>query len=171
MNGHTNKALSGIQPAPRLLLFGYGNPGRGDDALGPLVIERINERQFPRVSCLTDMQLLIEHADDLTGFDQVIFVDADMSCDEPFEWSAVTAARDDSYTSHALTPAALLFVYQQAYQQTIPACFLLRVRGYRFSLGDGLSQQASRNLLAAIAHLQGWLSAPATPSLTGTNHA
>ncbi len=171
MNGHTNKAPSGIQPAPRALLFGYGNPGRGDDALGPLVIEHIGAQHFPHVSCLTDMQLLIEHTDDLAGFDQAIFVDADMSCDEPFEWSAVTATRDDSYTSHALTPAALLFVYQQVYQQPGPACFLLRVRGYRFALGDGLSQPASHNLQAAVAHLQTWLSAPVAPSLTDTQHA
>lgn len=171
MNRHTNKAPSGIQPVSRSLLLGYGNPGRGDDALGLLVTEHIDAQQLPQVSCLADMQLLIEHADDLTGFDRIIFVDADMSCNEPFDWSAVTPARDDSYTSHALTPAALLFVHQQVYRQSGPSCFLLRIRGYRFALGDSLSQPASRNLQAAVAHLQTWLSAPVAPSLTGTSHA
>lgn len=171
MNGHTNKAPSGIQPAPRSLLFGYGNPGRGDDALGLLVTECIDALHLPQVSCLADMQLLIEHADDLTGFDRIIFVDADMSCSEPFEWSTVIAARDDSYTSHALTPAALLFVHQQVYRQSGPSCFLLRIRGYRFALGDNLSQPAKRNLQAAISHVQAWLSAPVAPSFTGASHA
>ncbi len=81
------------------------------------------------------MQLLIEHATDLAGFDQILFVDADMSCGEPFEFSAVHAPENCSYTSHTLTPAALLFIYLQIYQHAAPPAFLLRIRGYPFELG------------------------------------
>lgn len=140
----------------KLLLFGYGNPGRGDDALGPLLIERVNQLRLTEIICLVDMQLLIEHATDLTGFDQIIFADADMSCREPFEYSAVHAEKDDSYTSHALTPAALLHVYQHIRQGAAPPAFLLRIRGYRFELGDALSTQAEKNLSAAIRKIQQW---------------
>lgn len=140
----------------KLLLFGYGNPGRGDDALGPLLIERVNQLRLAGIICLVDMQLLIEHATDLTGFDQIIFADADMSCREPFEYSAVHAEKDDSYTSHALTPAALLHVYQHIRQGAAPPAFLLRIRGYRFELGDALSTQAEKNLSAAIRKIQQW---------------
>ena len=101
---------------PNLLLFGYENPGRGDDALGPRLIERVESLALAQVTCLVDMQLLIEHATDLSGFDQILFVDADMSCNEPFEFSPVDAKKDESYTSHAITPATLLFIYQQIYQ-------------------------------------------------------
>ncbi|MCG7757457.1 MAG: hydrogenase maturation protease [Nitrosomonas sp.] len=141
----------------KLLLFGYGNPGRGDDALGPLLVEHIAQLQLADAACLVDMQLLIEHAADLTGFDRIIFVDADMSCQEPFEFSAVTAEKDASYTSHALTPAALLYVYQQIHSHTAPPAFLLRIRGYRFELGDYLSIQANENLAAAILKIQQWV--------------
>lgn len=140
----------------KLLLFGYGNPGRGDDALGPLLIERIDRLELAHVTCLIDMQLLIEHATDLTGCDQILFADADMSCREPFEFSAVNAGKDSSYTSHALTPAALLFVYQQVYARHAPPAFLLRIRGYHFELGDALSAQANMNLEAAARYLQQW---------------
>lgn len=140
----------------KLLLFGYGNPGRGDDALGPLLVEHIAQLQLADAACLVDMQLLIEHAADLTGFNRIIFVDADMSCQEPFEFSAVTAEKDASYTSHALTPATLLYVYQQIYSHTAPPAFLLRIRGYRFELGDYLSIQANKNLAAAILKIQQW---------------
>lgn len=140
----------------KLLLFGYGNPGRGDDALGPLLIERIDQLKLSNVTCLIDMQLLIEHATDLMGYDQILFVDADMSCREPFEFSAVTAGKDNSYTSHALTPAALLFVYQQVFAHKAPPAFLLRIRGYHFELGDALSAQANMNLEAAINQIQQW---------------
>lgn len=140
----------------KLLLFGYGNPGRGDDGLGPVLVEHISQLQLVGITCLVDMQLLIEHATDLTGFDQIIFVDADMSCQEPFEYSAVHAEKDDSYTSHALTPAALLHVYQHIRQGAAPPAFLLRIRGYRFELGDTLSAQANSNLAAAIRKIQHW---------------
>ncbi|SDW45909.1 hydrogenase maturation protease [Nitrosomonas oligotropha] len=141
----------------KLLLLGYGNPGRGDDALGPLLVEHIAQLQLADVACLVDMQLLIEHAADLTDFDRIIFVDADMSCQEPFEFSTVTAEKDASYTSHALTPAAVLYVYQQIHSHAAPPAILLRIRGYRFELGDYLSMQANENLAAAILKIQQWI--------------
>lgn len=138
------------------LLFGYGNPGRGDDALGPLLIEKISACNLPHMTELTDMQLLIEHAADLTGYSQVVFADADMSCMEPFEFSSITAEKDGSYTSHALSPSALLYVFQQIYQQPAPVAFLLRIRGYRFELGSGLTTRARLNLQAAATKIQQW---------------
>ncbi len=140
----------------KLLLFGYGNPGRGDDSLGPLVAEYVNQASFAGVTCLIDMQLLIEHATDLWGYDQILFVDADMSCKEPYEFSEISAEKDSSYTSHTLTPAALLFTYQQIYGCAAPPGFLLRIRGYHFELGSLLSKQARKNLQAAIGLVQQW---------------
>ena len=108
---------------PNLLLFGYGNPGRGDDALGPRLIERVESLALAQVTCLVDMQLLIEHAMDLSGFDQILFVDADMSCNEPFEFSTVDAKKDESYTSHAITPAALLLFISRFISAKLPLLF------------------------------------------------
>ncbi|WP_293006285.1 hydrogenase maturation protease [Nitrosomonas sp.] len=139
-----------------ILLFGYGNPGRGDDALGPLLIEQIDQLRLTNAQCLIDMQLLIEHTIDLLEFDQIVFIDADMSCAEPYEFLPIHAEKDASYTSHALTPAALLFTYQQIYQRTAPTSFLLRIRGYQFKLGEKLSIQAKANLQAAISKIQHW---------------
>ncbi|MDP1557767.1 MAG: hydrogenase maturation protease [Nitrosomonas sp.] len=134
----------------RLLLFGYGNPGRGDDALGPLFIEQMSQLNLPQVVCQNDMQLQIEHVTDLAECDQVLFIDADASCPEPFDFSMLTAEKDRSYTSHAVTPAALLHGYHQVYGSHAPPAFLLRIRGYHFVLGDSLSAQAAINLAAAI---------------------
>lgn len=134
---------------PELLLFGYGNPGRGDDALGPELVERIARRHFSGVECRDDMQLQVEHVADLAGKRRVLFVDADMSCAEPFDISEIAAAKDDSYTSHAMSPAALLHAYRQVYGSDAPPAFLLRIRGYDFALGDPLSGKAAANLEAA----------------------
>ena len=134
---------------PKLLLFGYGNPGRGDDGLGPELIERITRLQLEDVACQNDMQLQIEHVTDLSEHQQVVFIDADMSCARPFEFSEIYAEKDGSYTSHAMNPAALLYAYQQVYGKHAPPAYLLRIRGYDFALGDAISPQASLNLDAA----------------------
>ncbi|HTN80845.1 MAG TPA: hydrogenase maturation protease, partial [Acidimicrobiales bacterium] len=84
-------------PAP-LLVLGVGNPSRGDDALGPLFVERLSELLAHEVSngdveVLTDFQLQIEHALDLTGRAKVVFVDASVSAAAPFEFSRVEPGR------------------------------------------------------------------------------
>ena len=53
-------------PAPRLVI-GIGNPSRGDDAIGPLAVERLEALALPGVELLTDFQLQVEHALDLIG--------------------------------------------------------------------------------------------------------
>ncbi len=139
----------GVNTMTKLLLFGYGNPGRGDDALGPELIGRIAQLHLAAVECQNDMQLQVEHVTDLAACDLVLFIDADMSCAEPFDFSEIGAVKDDSYTSHAMSPGALLHAYRQVYEQDAPAAFLLRIRGYDFELGDVISAKASLNLDAA----------------------
>ncbi len=148
----------------KLLLFGYGNPGRGDDALGPELIERIAQLKLADVECQNDMQLQVEHVTDLAGCDRVVFIDADMSCAEPFELSEISALKDDSYTSHAMNPTALLHAYRQVYEKDAPPAFLLRIRGYDFELGDPLTDKASANLEAALKRVVELCTAASPPN-------
>jgi len=148
---------------PKLLLFGYGNPGRGDDALGPELVSRIKEMRFAGVECQYDMQLQVEHVTDLHGCDRVLFIDADMSCAEPYDYSGIGAAKDDSYTSHAMSPTALLYAFRQVYRKDAPRAFLLRIRGYGFELGDPLSDKATDNLEAAKQHVVEFCSTASLP--------
>jgi hydrogenase maturation protease len=130
----------------KLLLLGYGNPGRGDDALGLELTTRISHLQFSGVECREDMQLQVEHVTDLASCARVLFIDADMSCAEPFELSEIDAAKDDSYTSHAMNPCALLHAYREVYRKDAPPALLLRIRGYYFGLGDPITDKAFENL-------------------------
>lgn len=137
-----------------LLVFGYGNPGRGDDALGPAFVERLEQADAAAardIACLTDMQLQVEHVTDLGGRTMLLFVDADASCPPPFRLSRIYAERDGSYTSHAMSPGALLYAYRQVYGIEAPPAYLLRIRGYAFALGEPLGRQATANLEAALA--------------------
>ncbi len=133
-----------------ILLFGYGNLSRGDDALGPLWLQHV-ERHFEleEIEILSDFQLQIEHALDLENRALVLFVDASVSCNGAFDFTVLKPTRDKSYTTHAMSPAAVLDVYQSIKNQAPPPCFLLSIKGEEFELGAGLSVNAQQHLARA----------------------
>ena len=142
--------LPGI--APKLVLA-IGNPSRGDDALGPLLLERLGALALADVELITDFQLQVEHALDLVGREDVTLVDADATGAVPFRFSAVSPGADRSTTTHTLSPAALLDTYRRVVDAPIPPTWLLAIRGYSFELGAPLSPAAAANLDAAVAML------------------
>lgn len=147
--------------AKPVLLFGYGNLSRGDDALGPLLLEYAEIHcDLDAIELLTDFQLQIEHALDLENRNLVLFVDASVACVDAFDFSVLEPARDKSYTTHAMSPAAVLDVYQSIKKQTPPPCFLLSIKAEKFELGDGLSANAKTNLVEACSFTGRLLSNP-----------
>lgn len=133
---------------PALLIIGIGNPSRGDDALGPLLIERLEALQLPDVELLTDFQLQVEYALDLRGRREVVFVDASLEAPAPFTFLPAVAAEDASYSSHELSPGAVLHAYQKLFGEPPPA-FVLAIRGLVFELGEDLTDAARVHLEAA----------------------
>jgi hydrogenase maturation protease len=147
-----------LSTAP-LLVFGWGNPSRGDDALGPAFVERIEALDLPGVECLTDFQLQVEHALDLGGRRRILFVDASLEVPAPFAVGPIEAARDASFTTHAMTPQAVMQVYEELHDEPPAGCTLLAIRGERFELGEALSPAAAANLEAALDWAREWLAA------------
>ena len=130
-----------------VLVFGYGNPSRGDDALGPLLLDYVESRcDLTGIKILSDFQLQIEHALDLEGRSLVLFVDACVSCVGAFDFARLTPSGDKSYSTHVMSPAAVLAVYLSIKKQTPPPAFLLSIKAEKFELGAALSVQAKNNL-------------------------
>jgi hydrogenase maturation protease len=140
-----------------VLIFGWGNPSRGDDALGPLLVERIAALHLPGVECLTDFQLQVEHALDLGGRSRILFVDASLDCAPPYAVSTIQPSRDASFTTHAMTPQAVMQVYVDLHDEAPPPCTLLAIRGERFELGEAPGVAAQNNLDAAVVWVRRWL--------------
>jgi hydrogenase maturation protease len=145
-----------------MLVFGWGNRSRGDDALGPLCVERLRAALSDRddIEFLDDYQLMVEHALDLGGRERVLFIDASLGCTPPFETLQLRPAADCSLSSHALSPQALLQVYRELHDEDPPPCTLLALRGMRFELGEPPSAQALAHLDDALQWAQRWLSPP-----------
>jgi hydrogenase maturation protease len=146
------------------VIFGYGNPSRGDDALGPVLLERAeawaDAHPGGDLDLVGDFQLQIEHAEDLRGRAVALFLDADASCAPPFLFRTVAPSKDDSYTTHELSPESVLQVFATIAGHEPPPAFVLSVRGERFDLGEPLSPEAEAHAEAAWALLEALLVDP-----------
>jgi hydrogenase maturation protease len=141
-----------------LVIFGFGNPGRGDDALGPDLLQRFvrqDEIKESVAGCrlVEAIQLQIEHALDLFDCDLALFVDASITGPAPYAFRRLHAQRDVSYTSHAVSPAALLQVYETISGYPAPPAYQLTMLGKSFELDAPLSEQAEGHLDAAYQFL------------------
>ncbi len=134
-----------------MLIFAYGNPSRGDDALGPAMFDLLEKHQASNnaFDLLVEYQLQIEHAIDLEHRERVLFIDASASCAAPYEFCKLQPLQDDSYTTHAMSPASVLAVYRKINGREPPPSYLLTIRAYEFDLGQNISEQAMINLQEA----------------------
>ena len=150
-----------------LLVFGWGNPSRGDDALGPLFVGQLKglvaAEAAARVDFLEEYQLQIEHALDLAGRSAVLFVDASLDCAIPFQTTRLSAARDASFTTHALSPQSVMQVYRDLNHEEPPPCTLLAIRGSRFALGERPDRRALSHLAQALIWGRRWLAGSGRP--------
>jgi hydrogenase maturation protease len=145
------QAMSGGRE--KVLLYGYGNPGRGDDGLGPALASAIELADLPGVEVDADYQLTIEDAARLAGYGAVVFVDAAAQGEEPFSFVLVddAAAHHLGWTSHSVTPAQVVALARDLFGCRVPA-YLLAIRGYQFTeLCEVFSPSAKENLAAALA--------------------
>jgi hydrogenase maturation protease len=138
--------------SPRVLVLGYGNPGRQDDGLGPAAAARIDSLGWPNLTALDNYQLTIEDAIDVAAHDIVWFVDAAKTGPAPYAVHDVSPARTIEFTSHIVRPEAILAIAHQ-YCGRAPRAFVLAIRGYDFEFIESLTPTASDNLSAALAML------------------
>ena len=131
-----------------VVVFAIGNPSRGDDALGPLLLARLAQwlaaqARGGEFELIDDFQLQIEHALDLQGRRLALFIDAGCATPAPFSfYPIVHAASSATSSTHALPPEGVLDVYRQFAGREPPPSFVLCVRGEEFELGAGLSGAA-----------------------------
>jgi hydrogenase maturation protease len=152
----------------RILIVGYGNPLRGDDALGWRAAERLRELVTdPSVEILTLHQLAPELMEPLSQADLAVFIDAGVG-PEP---GAVLERRLDprpsgsaSFTHHA-PPEALLWAARALYGRAAEDR-MITVTGADFSYSTDLSPTVEARLedvASAVLRLIGKPSAGPRP--------
>ena len=156
---HGVNVLTGRCVVADIVILACGNLSRGDDAIGPLLLERlqnwVDENGLSdRFELIYEYQFQIEHALALQERQLALFIDASVSTKMPYEFYAIEhASKDFAHTSHALSPEAVLNVWGQIESAPPPPSFVLSIRGEQFELGEGMSQSAQRNMDEAFEFL------------------
>jgi hydrogenase maturation protease len=141
------------EPAGSVLLYGYGNPGRGDDGLGPALAAAVEALALPGVAVDANYQLAVEDAAELGRFAAVIFADAAAAGPAPFWFSRIAEGKAGQlgFTSHSVSPEQVVALARALFGSQAPA-YTLGIRGYAWGeLAEGLSEQAQENLGHAVA--------------------
>ena len=136
----------------RILVLGYGNPGRQDDGLGPAAVAEIERMALPGVIAHDNYQLVIEDAVEVAEADAVWFVDAAKTGAEPYEIHRLAPANDIAFSSHEVKPEVILALARR-YCGKAPEAWLLGIRGYEFEFTEQLTGRAQENLRQAVAVL------------------
>ena len=140
--------------AARVLLIGFGNPGRLDDGLGPALACKLENAGLRGLTVESNYQLTVEDAAAVAEHDTVLFVDADIAGPEPFWVKRIRpASRDLGFSTHSIEPRAVLALARDLFHAE-PEAWLMGVRGYEFNeFGEKLSPKARANLAAALDYV------------------
>jgi hydrogenase maturation protease len=144
--------LKVICSQPRILILGYGNPGRQDDGLGPAAATEMSLLGLPNLKTQDNYQLNIEDAIDVAAHDIVWFVDASKTGKAPYFVEDLSPVSSLEFTSHLVRPEVILAIAQQ-YFGRLPQAHLLAIRGYGFEFIEELTDGARANLRAALTML------------------
>ena len=137
-------------PRPKILLIGYGNPGRLDDGLGPALAAMVDEASLEGVTVDSDYQLTVEDASDVSEHDIVIFADAAIKGKEPFFFKEIRSRSPMSLSSHSVSPEAVLFFAETMFNSKTRT-YVIGIRGYEFNeFEERLSNPAKKNLEEAF---------------------
>lgn len=144
-----------MNEAGKILVYGYGNPGRQDDGLGAAFIEKLDGwlLENPNANIETDCnyQLNIEDADAIADKQCVVFVDATQAENvSHFSFTKVEAsdARVE-FSMHAVSSAFVLDLCKKIYHQS-PEAYLLHIKGIEWDFTESLTAQARENLEMAF---------------------
>jgi hydrogenase maturation protease len=150
-----NASKPGLMPSQskgRVLVLGYGNPGRQDDGLGPAAATLIDDMAWPGVTAFDNYQLTIENALDVAAHDVVWFVDAAKTGPSPYTVYPLALSSAFEFTSHLIRPETILAMAGHYFGKA-PTAFLLAIRGYEFEFVEALTPEADDNLRSAATML------------------
>ncbi|BCS35019.1 hypothetical protein TBR22_A42450 [Luteitalea sp. TBR-22] len=155
----TARALPRLAAGTRVLVFGIGNPGRGDDALGCRLVEALEDAGLPPgVTLDANYQLTPEDALTIAEHDVVVFADATVAPDAPTPYTLTLADTADTptFSTHAMSIGSVLALARQL-SGRVPQAWTMAIPAYGFEINDVLTSQAAANLACACDDVRTWL--------------
>jgi hydrogenase maturation protease len=139
----------------KILLLGYGNELRGDDAVGPRVAGLVEEWNLAGVTARALPQLTPELAEAIAQTQHVIFVDASAASNDAsqVEVTKISPTESGDWEAHAGTPQALLTLTQALYGHC-PSAWLITIPATQFDYGTPLSPETEQGLATALQEIR-----------------
>lgn len=141
-----------------VLIYGYGNPGRQDDGLGPALVSELEQwvasaPSHRRIVLDSNYQLNAEDALAISGHEVVVFADATQDGVESFSFRALSPEMIIAFSTHAMAPATVLALCDELYGKC-PAAWMLTIRGHSWQPGAPMTLAAAANLAAALVFIK-----------------
>jgi hydrogenase maturation protease len=127
----------------RVLVIGYGNTLRGDDAAGVHAAELIAKRH-PEITCVYLHQLVPELAEQIAEYDLIFFIDAQKNITKPNARLASPKSETDQPRTHFISPESLLALSQQLYQRLPAEAYVVGIPASQFEFSESLSESTEQ---------------------------
>jgi hydrogenase maturation protease len=143
------------QPAVNrdFLVIGYGNTLRGDDGVGPRVVEAIEKLNLPSVRTLICQQLSPEYADPVSQAHTVVFVDAAVDAPREVQLRKIEPNESAQLMAHAADPRTLLALARDVFGHA-PQAWWLTIPAVKLDFSETLTPEAQRGFEVALKKIQ-----------------
>ena len=143
------------------LIIAYGNPYRNDDGVGHYVANEIQKwadrEKINKITIITAYQLDLDMTEDISLAESVFFLDAHVEEYSPeIVIDKIEAKKTNGFTTHVFTPADLMALVNQLYNQNPPAT-LISIPGYNFDMGEKLTFETKEKADRATDKLKHFL--------------
>jgi hydrogenase maturation protease len=124
----------------KVLVIGYGNTLRGDDAAGVHAAELIAKRH-PEIICVRMHQLVPELAEQIAECDIVFFIDAQKDITQLNARLVVPSVDADQPRTHFISPESRLALSKLLYQRIPAKAYIVGIPASQFEFSEELSAQ------------------------------
>lgn len=151
------KGQNNMNTTKKILVYGYGNPGRQDDALGYEVVKLVDqwakEHHITNIETDSNYQLNVEDAEKISQKDIVVFVDATQEDIHEFKFTHLEPSEKKvEFTMHAVSPEYVLHLSKDLFNKTPRTC-QLAIKGFAWDFKEGLTDNAKLNMIQAFQFL------------------
>jgi len=141
---------------PSICIVGIGNPLRTEYCIGVYTIDLINIKQLPGVHTIATQQLDSAMIEELSGFNEIVFVDAAVNT-STIKFEQIT---DDSTTpqdlSHHITAVLFTKIAQQLYSSSTQF-YICTIPADHLDIGKKLSKKSTSTASKAVTLLTAWI--------------
>lgn len=135
------------------LVIGYGNTLRGDDGVGPRVVEAIEKLNLPGVRTLICQQLSPEYADLVSRAHTVVFVDAAVDTPKEVQLRKIEPSESAQLMAHAADPRTMLALARDVFGHA-PKAWWLTIPAVKLDFSETLTPEAQRGFAEAVEKIQ-----------------